>query len=220
MFIPIIRTDDSVSIGRPSEVGEGDYIEAVAGPTSPPLAEEFFRRLKSPDRRNPQIQVRLSDSKKGIERMARVTCREMGIDWKEWWPFLQTSVDLASSKGLKLLEQHLKRQEEKQHKLDVDDLMFHLLNLNCGDEDSDDDVYVTAPSSPVKPRLFVEGPEFSEWDRNAFLAIECVPIDSNQYPRVSTWFKNVKEEMSKLPGNGLLTPRKWKPDKSRLFFSS
>lgn len=227
LFIPVIRTDDSVTVGRPTDSCEGDDIEALAGPMSPPQAQEMFKLLKSPDRRNPQVEARLSDSKKGIERMARLTCRDMGVDWKEWWPFLQTKVDLSSIKGLKLLEQHLKIQADNQHKLHVDNLCARLLDIGLNrdrnDSDSDEDVFVTAPSSPVKPRIFVEGPSFSEWDRNAFLALEGVEIDSNLFPYVSSWFKNVKKEMNQLPHNGLLTPKKWKTNSTenntRLFFS-
>lgn len=218
LFIPVIRTDDSVKLGRPTEFLEGDDIEAVAGPMSPPQAKQMFHLLKSPDRKSPHTEARLSDSKKGIELMARVTCRQMGVDWVESWPFLNTKVDLASKKGLILMEQHLKKQSDNQYKLDVDDLCNRLLNLDV-DGSEEEDVFVTAPSSPVHPKVFVNGPTFSEWDRYAFLAVEAVDVDVKEFPFVYHWLTQVKEEMDKLSANGLLTPKKGSFKSNRLFSS-
>lgn len=111
-YISIIREDETVSIGEPQSLvpPKKKSISAMAGPMSKSLADDLYERLRSPRLRSKEeIAIRLSDDSKGIERIARVQCKQNSINWKEYWPFLGGYVDLASDEGLKQLEQHLKQ---------------------------------------------------------------------------------------------------------------
>ena len=111
-YISIIRDDETVSIGEPqiSIPPRNNSLSAVAGPMSKSLADDLYERLRSPRLRSKEeIAIRLSDDSKGIERIARIQCRQNSISWKEYWPFLDDYVDLSSDDGLKQLEQHLKQ---------------------------------------------------------------------------------------------------------------
>lgn len=108
-YIPIMRTDDSVKVGPPQEKVDSPDVKAVAGPLSPQLAQEMYKFLKSPDRKSPFAHIRLTDSQKGVEKMARAKCRQMNVRWVEYWPFLNFDVDLATKQGLDLLERHFEK---------------------------------------------------------------------------------------------------------------
>lgn len=223
LYIPVIRTDDCIRVGRPEDLvhlGQEANVQAVAGPLSPPQAQDLFQYLRSPHRTGTSAEVRLSDQSKGVERMARVKCREMGVEWVELWPFLNCNLDLSSPRGLHLLEQHLQDQQAKRlpdHSLDMSDLHRALSNMRVSDKTGDvvceasdgeeDAVFVTAPSSPVPADVsvegnqlpecdvFVEGTQFSEWDKNAFLALEHAPIDGAKFPHIAKWHERVSELM-------------------------
>lgn len=111
-YISIIREDETVSIGEPQNLvpPKCKSISAMAGPMPKSLADDLYERLRSPRLRSKEeIAIRLSDDSKGIERIARVQCKQNSINWKEYWPFLDDYVDLTSDEGLKQLEDHLKR---------------------------------------------------------------------------------------------------------------
>jgi hypothetical protein len=194
-------------VGRPEDYahleGKTD-VQAVAGPLSPPQARDLYSYLRSPHRqKNQSAEIRLSDQSKGVERIARIKCREMGVEWIEWWPFLRASVDLSTRQGLDLLEQHFKNKHHSSCTnpgVDMNDLQRALANLDLSEEvDERDEIFVTAPSSPVPAaadaEVFVEGNQFSEWDKNAFLALEHVHIDSGLFPHVAKWYERVSEIM-------------------------
>ena len=119
-YVQMIRDGDNVLIEKPSRgFTPNKNIAAVAGPTSPEVADAIFKYLRSPARKTmPQTLVRLSDSFKGYERDASLKCREYGVQWLEYWPFLGMSVDLTSEEGFQTLESHFKKiYEVSDHKI-------------------------------------------------------------------------------------------------------
>lgn len=77
-------------------------------------AEHFRRIWKTPPRRpnnktyDNLVKLKYIDPEKGLECLGRVLASEREIGWKEYWPFLNTFVDLTSSEGLELFEDYLK----------------------------------------------------------------------------------------------------------------
>jgi len=61
--------------------------------------------------------VRLTDPEKGIENICRPVCLESGITLIERWNFLPTDgfLNLQSTEGFRQLENHLKRDENKEN---------------------------------------------------------------------------------------------------------
>ncbi|CAG2108017.1 unnamed protein product [Medioppia subpectinata] len=102
-------TSKMAQVGEPVKGMVGDRnVSALAGPMSPKQADQLFQSLKSPRRCTPiERRIRLTDSRKGLERVARNLCKDMNIIWAEFWPFLNTRIDLTSDEGLNLLEKHL-----------------------------------------------------------------------------------------------------------------
>uniref|UniRef100_A0A1B6ER65 Uncharacterized protein n=1 Tax=Cuerna arida TaxID=1464854 RepID=A0A1B6ER65_9HEMI len=122
-YVPVLRSpDNSVQpvVGKPfspcspleqqcsdimSPVME---VQALAGPMPRQTAELFRRRWKTPPRvplgqRRPPI----IDQDKGWEKVGRELAQEWKVAWKEYWPFLDTYIDLNSPEGLQLLEDYL-----------------------------------------------------------------------------------------------------------------
>ena len=114
LYIPLIRDDFSAQIGKPFKglIETSDLngeVAAVAGPMSPKQAEQLYKTLKSPHKCTPSDRrIRLTDSRKGLERIARNLCKDMDIHWIEFWPFLNIKIDLTSDEGLIHLEKHLR----------------------------------------------------------------------------------------------------------------
>jgi hypothetical protein len=114
IYIPLIRDNFSAQIGKPFkgniETNQlNGEVSAVAGPMSPKQAEQLYKTLKSPHKCTPKDRsIRLTDSRKGLERIARNLCAELDINWKEFWPFLDRNLNLSSDEGLDLLERHLR----------------------------------------------------------------------------------------------------------------
>ncbi|XP_054262065.1 ankyrin repeat and LEM domain-containing protein 2 homolog [Macrosteles quadrilineatus] len=128
-YVPVLRSPDhsvEATVGKPfspssplqqDEPGEVTSpvleVQAVAGPMPKQKAELFRRRWKTPPRlpgspltpRRPQ----LADQDKGWERVGRELAQEWKVPWKEYWPFLNTYVDLSSQEGLQLLEEYLRK---------------------------------------------------------------------------------------------------------------
>lgn len=97
-------------------------IHAYAGPMNKEGAEKFRRVWKTPPRslkldssfsgtQNNCIEsataLKFKDLDKGLERVGRALASKYEVGWKEYWPFLNNFVDLASSEGLQLLENYL-----------------------------------------------------------------------------------------------------------------
>lgn len=51
--------------------------------------------------------MRFKDTEKGLERLGKNLANKYRVEWKEYWPFLNSFVDIASSEGLDLLENYL-----------------------------------------------------------------------------------------------------------------
>ncbi|XP_054159624.1 ankyrin repeat and LEM domain-containing protein 2-like [Oppia nitens] len=110
IYLPLFRDDFSAQIGKPVKgVVHDSTVSALAGPMSADEANHLFETLKSPRKSTPQQRkIRLTDSRKGLERIARNICKEMNINWIEFWPFLNCSIDLTADEGLNRLEKHLR----------------------------------------------------------------------------------------------------------------
>ncbi|KTF82465.1 hypothetical protein cypCar_00035731 [Cyprinus carpio] len=80
----------------------------------PSAAEEFLRLWKTPRRERAEHfhHILKTDSERGAERVGRELAHEMGLPWAEHWAFLGCFVDLSSSDGLKMLEEHLSSTED------------------------------------------------------------------------------------------------------------
>lgn len=99
-------------------------IHAYAGPMDKKDAESFRRVWKTPPRslnfNSPNgkrtftdnlSSLRLKDPEKGLERIGKQLANSYNTDWKEYWDFLDSFIDIASDEGLALLEIHLRDRE-------------------------------------------------------------------------------------------------------------
>ncbi|XP_028410447.1 uncharacterized protein LOC114533060 [Dendronephthya gigantea] len=85
-------------------------------------AERFSFSLRSPRGTTPEKQAKLlnikrSDSEKGLERVARKVAKSQNVSWCEHWKFLDGFTDLSTSDGLVKLEEYLKT---KAHRLNLE----------------------------------------------------------------------------------------------------
>ncbi|XP_044736825.1 ankyrin repeat and LEM domain-containing protein 2 homolog [Chrysoperla carnea] len=136
-YVPVYRSEDGVTvpqIGAPfspasppqlnhDPISPRVEIHAYAGPMKLDEAIEFRKKWKTPPRlmqsslqrrtqhgitpRNPFRQIH--DPEKGLEHIGRELAREQKIEWKEYWPFLETFIDLTTPEGLNILEEHIGR---------------------------------------------------------------------------------------------------------------
>ncbi|KAL0273358.1 UNVERIFIED_CONTAM: hypothetical protein PYX00_006045 [Menopon gallinae] len=126
-YIPVLRDEDNILQPRVGEtfsplkplnltedlLSPRVVVRAYAGPMSEEIAEIFKKKWKSPLRSaknsSQSSYLKLRDVEKGLERVGRNLALELTVPWKEYWPFLDTFVDLSSEEGLQMLEQYLKR---------------------------------------------------------------------------------------------------------------
>ncbi|XP_073685685.1 ankyrin repeat and LEM domain-containing protein 2-like [Garra rufa] len=89
-------------------------VKAFAGPLNLSKAEEFHRLWKMPPRERAGYfhHILKTDSERGAERVGRELAHEMGHPWAEYWDFLSCFIDLTSTDGLKMLEEHLSFTED------------------------------------------------------------------------------------------------------------
>ncbi|KAK9498026.1 hypothetical protein O3M35_003912 [Rhynocoris fuscipes] len=127
-YIPVLRSNDSSiqpTIGDPITVSDDPNLSINSSPLSPnvrvhalagPMSEErakMFRKVwKSPSAVSCtsyfKTRPSLYDFEKGLERIGRVLASEFNVQWKEYWSFLDTFIDLKSEEGLQMLENYLK----------------------------------------------------------------------------------------------------------------
>lgn len=82
-------------------------------------AQEFRKMWKTPPRslsfNSPKklskdivnvSSLRFKDPDKGLERIGNKLAHKYDVNWKEYWPFLGSFVDISSEEGLSMLENH------------------------------------------------------------------------------------------------------------------
>ncbi|XP_059395374.1 ankyrin repeat and LEM domain-containing protein 2 [Carassius carassius] len=136
-YVPLLRAEDNTLhpvIGAPWCLGSPEScdqlnradrvmdspknpimtVKAFAGPLNSSKAEEFHRLWKTPKRERSEYfrHILKTDSERGAERVGRELAHEMGLPWAEHWAFLGCFMDLCSSDGLKMLEEHLSVAED------------------------------------------------------------------------------------------------------------
>lgn len=165
-YVPVLRTEDNCVqplIGEPwspeskkpvfssfdvsslSPVQVPMSVKAYAGPMSPQQAKEFHKRMKTSGMktvRSKSLDIRLSDTDKGLERIGRVIAKDMKVLWTEHWSFLQSYCDLAKPDGLGKLESYLKQ------KLSELVAKENSGNYSMSDK-TDDEIYVSDTSSKL-----------------------------------------------------------------------
>ncbi|XP_004925434.3 ankyrin repeat and LEM domain-containing protein 2 homolog isoform X1 [Bombyx mori] len=121
-YVPVLHCEDGSAapeVGRPftpaappdinpDPLSPRYEIRAYAGPMRAERAASLRVRWKTP----PRAAFRLHDLAKGLETVGRNLANEMNVDWKEYWPFLETFTDLRTTEGLTLLENYLKAKYE------------------------------------------------------------------------------------------------------------
>lgn len=75
---------------------------------TPPRSLNF----NSPDKTKPNdvlsvASLRFKDPEKGLERIGKRLAHKYDVNWKEYWPFLGSFVDITSEEGMTLLENYL-----------------------------------------------------------------------------------------------------------------
>lgn len=134
-YVPVLRAEDNslpptigeaFSPSRPLVFNEHPStprleIQAYAGPMDKKEAERFRKIWKTPPRllnlnrslsKETQSLDKLStlkykDPQKGLEILGKSLAQEFDVQWKEYWPFLDSFVDIASDEGLQMLENYL-----------------------------------------------------------------------------------------------------------------
>ncbi|XP_075154892.1 ankyrin repeat and LEM domain-containing protein 2 [Haematobia irritans] len=55
--------------------------------------------------------VKNTDAEKGIECIGRNLAKEQNVEWREYWDFLEEFIDIASEKGIAILEKYLAQKQ-------------------------------------------------------------------------------------------------------------
>lgn len=85
-------------------------IHAYAGPMEKDEAEKFRKLWKKPPRQNQidsLVKMRFKDMEKGLERLGKTLAKKCSVEWREYWPFLDSFADLSTDEGLELFEKYL-----------------------------------------------------------------------------------------------------------------
>ncbi|XP_023012951.2 ankyrin repeat and LEM domain-containing protein 2 [Leptinotarsa decemlineata] len=133
-YVPVLRAEDNSMaplIGEPFSPSKPPVlnsnpltprleIHAYAGPMDQKNAREFRRVWKTPPRslhfnspnKTPKdllnvSSLRFKDPRKGLERIGKRLANEFDVNWKEYWPFLGSFLDISSEEGLDALEKYL-----------------------------------------------------------------------------------------------------------------
>lgn len=67
--------------------------------------------------------IRLTDTKKGLEKIGRGLANEYNVGWKEYWDFLGQFLDIRSDEGMERFEEYL-RKRDKQKEINESDGNF------------------------------------------------------------------------------------------------
>lgn len=85
-------------------------IHAYAGPMEKHEAEAFRKVWKKPLRNlkhENAVKMWFKDIDKGLERVGKFLANKYSVEWKEYWPFLDSFADLTTDEGLELFEKYL-----------------------------------------------------------------------------------------------------------------
>lgn len=135
-YVPVLRAEDNSlppKIGDPfSPVNPPVFnahpssprleIQAYAGPMNKEGAERFRKVWKTPPRSlnfntptknmnhslDSVASLKYKDPLKGLELVGKTLATQYDISWKEYWPFLNSFIDITSEEGLILFENYLK----------------------------------------------------------------------------------------------------------------
>lgn len=81
-------------------------------------AEEFRKVWKKPliTLNNQNIEkVRYRDMEKGLERVGKILAKKYSVEWREYWPFLDSFADIGTDEGLELFEKYLAYRTEMEY---------------------------------------------------------------------------------------------------------
>lgn len=125
-YVPVLRAEDNCTepvIGEPfsptsppnlngNPLKPRLEIHAYAGPMEKQEAEAFRKVWKKPARTlknniDPLITMRFRDMEKGLERLGKTLANKYRVEWKEYWPFLNSFADITTIEGLDLFEKYL-----------------------------------------------------------------------------------------------------------------
>nr|XP_002736187.1 PREDICTED: ankyrin repeat and LEM domain-containing protein 2-like [Saccoglossus kowalevskii] len=137
-FVPLWRSEDNATdavIGEPwspdpsgldqsspllprttsSPIDPVVTMRAYAGPMPSSQANNFYKSWITPPRseRRKAINIKRSDSDKGLERLGRDLASSMDVPWVEFWPFLDCYINLSSLEGLGTLERYLENRSRE-----------------------------------------------------------------------------------------------------------
>ncbi|XP_056648999.1 ankyrin repeat and LEM domain-containing protein 2 homolog isoform X1 [Diorhabda sublineata] len=132
-YVPVLRAEDECMpplIGEPFSPSSPPMINsdplsprleihAYAGPMDKKEAQHFRKVWKTPPRslncslpgsKSKEfniVSLKYRDPKKGLERIGKRLANTYKVSWKEYWPFLDSFIDLSSEEGLNSLETYL-----------------------------------------------------------------------------------------------------------------
>lgn len=125
-YVPVLRAEDNCMepvIGEPfsptsppnlngNPLKPRLEIHAYAGPMEKQEAEAFRKVWKKPARTlknniDPLVTMRFRDMDKGLERLGKTLANKYSVEWREYWPFLNSFADITTVEGLELLEKYL-----------------------------------------------------------------------------------------------------------------
>lgn len=91
---------------------------------TPPRSLNFISpdTKKPNDARSSVASLRYKDPEKGLERIGKTLANKYDVNWKEYWPFLGSFVDISSDEGLSLLESYLSNRYDILNSSLVDEL--------------------------------------------------------------------------------------------------
>ena len=95
--------------------------------------------------------MRMEDPLTGLERVARIKAKDMGIPMKQQWSFLNTYIDVTTDEGLSVLEDHLNNIEQKKDSSACDGVIR--------DENGKVDICKTLMSLKISEDLFFDPKE-------------------------------------------------------------
>jgi len=88
------------------------FIAGCLGPCAATTAENLKREWDSLRKLKEWKNLILSDAHKGLEMIGRHIAKQRGIQWKEFWAFLDSLCDISNAEGLERFEAYLQHRPE------------------------------------------------------------------------------------------------------------